>query len=364
MPVHRPDPNRDVARRRRRPRWALLGLLALSGTAGCRALGPGTVVRDQLAYHRALTRTQKEQLLLNIVQLRYLDPPVMLEIGQLVAGYTFESELQLSGDLLFGGDDSAGVGGRGLVVERPTITYTPVRGARLVELLLTPITPESILFLIESGWPADLILALTVESLNGVHNPSSIPLNRAEGDVEFLEVTQLLAELQAQDRLALRVLQAGDGTATPLLTLRRDGEHDGSVDRLCELLDLDPEAEEFNLRYGTRSSDRRSVDLLARSVLQILYELSASVSVPAAHEEAGWALPAEPVRSVAPRLKVESSRSEPDAAFSKVLYRGHWYWIGDADLDSKRVFSFLLLILNFVQAPAAGSLPVVTIPAG
>jgi hypothetical protein len=57
--------------------------------------------------------------------------------------------------------------------DRPTITYTPLTGDKFLRGLMTPIQPSSVFFLLQSGYAADFVMALSVESLNGLRNPTS-----------------------------------------------------------------------------------------------------------------------------------------------------------------------------------------------
>ena len=103
-------------------RTRLLGLGLVLFSAGCTSFGPRSVARDQFDYHRALSRSRKEQLLLNIVQLRYLDAPVFIEVGQIVAGYTYEGSLDAGGAIGSAASEALQLGGGIKYVERPTIT--------------------------------------------------------------------------------------------------------------------------------------------------------------------------------------------------------------------------------------------------
>ena len=68
---------------------AILGLLA----AACTSIGPGTVPHDRIDYASAIGNSWKEQTLLNIVKLRYVDMPIFLEVAQVIAGYQLQSAI-------------------------------------------------------------------------------------------------------------------------------------------------------------------------------------------------------------------------------------------------------------------------------
>src|SRR3546814_18125884 len=83
----------------------------------CAGLGPTAVRRDQADYADALSEASKQQLLLNIVKLRYLDAPALISVNQLVDGYSrsgsfnlgssvFSDQLELADDIEIGGSAS------------------------------------------------------------------------------------------------------------------------------------------------------------------------------------------------------------------------------------------------------------------
>ena len=70
---------------------ALLLPTLLLDLGGCAArVGPKSIARDRFDYSGAITRSWKEQMLLNMVKLRYMDPPMFLDVQQVVQQYTLE----------------------------------------------------------------------------------------------------------------------------------------------------------------------------------------------------------------------------------------------------------------------------------
>src|SRR3546814_11442716 len=109
----------------------------------CAGLGPTAVRRDQADYADALSEASKQQLLLNIVKLRYLDAPALISVNQLVAGYSRSGSFNLGSsvfsDQLEIADDIA-IGGSASFSENPTATSVPIKGADYARILITPVS--------------------------------------------------------------------------------------------------------------------------------------------------------------------------------------------------------------------------------
>ena len=68
--------------------------------------------------------------------------------------------------------------------------------------------------------------------------------------------------------------------------------------------------------------------------------------------------------SVPPLIRILSSPQRPDNAFAAVLYGQDWYWIDNKDFPSKRLFSFIMFLLNLTDTGEKQGAPIITIPAG
>lgn len=45
-----------------------------------------------------------------------------------------------------------------------------------------------------------------------------------------------------------------------------------------------------------------------------------------------------------------------------VPYKGYWYWIDETDVESKRIFTFLLILFSLAETGQSSAAPVVTVP--
>src|SRR5271165_3120508 len=161
------------------PRKLAAAVLTFS-VAACTSIGPGTVPHDRLDYASSIGNSWKEQTLLNIVKLRYADMPIFLEVSQVIAGYQLQSALTGS---FAAGNVTAGLVGpftatgtanaAGTYTDRPTVIYQPLTGVDFLKRLMTPVPPSSILFMLQSGYSAERIMPIMLDSINGLNNESN-----------------------------------------------------------------------------------------------------------------------------------------------------------------------------------------------
>jgi hypothetical protein len=356
-------------------RLALLLPLLL---AGCATIGAGSVNRDRLDYNQALATSWKEQMLLNLVRLRYADTPVFLEVSSVISSYQVQSQVSLLGTissgLTSGAPNSVGrgatVGASGTYTDKPTISYTPLQGDKFTRELLRPIPPAAVFQLIQAGYPVDLMLQLSVRAINGVYNRSARPSWQRQADPEFYQVLDALRRVQLSEAIGFR-LEKGDAEETSLITFRGrklTPAVEEDIRFLRSVLGLRPGAPELNLTFGAVPRSDQELALLTRSMLEILLELSARIEVPPADVEAGRTFPNPLSRPEAgardqPLVNIHASAEPPPDAFAAARYGSHWFWVDNRDFRSKAVFSFLLLLTSLASTGAVPQAPVITVPA-
>ncbi len=352
--------------------FALLGLIL----TGCNSIGPGTVPRDRVDYANALSDSWKDQMLLNIVRLRYADTPTFLDVSSVISAYTIQTALQASGTVNVGvpnnttitpnaaGSAAAGGGYN----DRPTISYTPLSGAKFAQSLLEPIPPGAIFSLIASGYPAGVVIPVTVRALNGVYNRTSAGGDRRPSDPEFYPLVEAMRRIQASRSFSLRIEKREDETvAIGTFASRLDPDVQRDTEFVRKTLNLEGENGEVLLEYGALQRSPNELAVLSRSMIEIMQELSADIEVPAEDVSEGRTYAtAEPPANASPfdqpRVAIHSGATPPGDAFTAVRYRDTWYWISDHDLNSKRSLTFLLLFFSLAETGVVPEAPTLTIP--
>ena len=348
------------------------GLILL--VTGCTTIGPQSVERDRFDYNSAISNSWKEQTLLNIVKIRYADMPLFVEVASVVSGYTLEGSVNLGGTASSSSavqGDFLSLGTQGKYTDRPTITYAPITGQKFNKSFMTPIPPGAVLFLTQSGWPVDLILPLTVDSINGLRSRISAGANKRTGDPNYYRAIELLREIQKSGAVGMQVLKGKNEQQTTVLFFHRkniEPKAASAIEEVDRLLGLNPDRSQITVRYGLLPQDDAEIAMLTRSMLQIMIELAIQVDVPEEHVVEGRTLPSpvssENVSNPARLVAIHHSKEKPENAFATVRYRDYWYWIDDRDFKSKRTFTFLMILISLTESGGREDLPLVTIPAG
>lgn len=348
-------------------RFIPFALLALAvSLTGCASLGPRTLDRDQIDYGNSIGNNWKNQMLANLVKIRYVDMPVFVDVGQIVSGYTLET--QVNGNLgwgtTLGGGDSQSLGAAGRYTDRPTITYMPKTGEDYLRSLLEPVKPASVLALVAAGYSPELLFTWAVESINGVRNFSGVGISSQVPDAEYYEFIDLMTALQQSGAASFEVQTDVDGGYEVLFTFADrniSDQAEAQRQRIRELLRLEAGRDEFRVVYAPFATEPDQLAVQTRSVLQMLYAMSSFVDVPAdkvARASRGYMLPPGVDRP----FSVQTSTERPEDPFASFEYHGDWYWIDHEELISKRVFTLMMFMTTLTNRSGAENAPILTIP--
>jgi len=336
---------------------------------GCSSIGPETIPRDRFDYVEAIRDSGKEQMLLNMVGLRYAEAPLFLRVTSVISQYSIDGRVSAAAppyELQAAAVPPLGVSGG--YADRPTITYTPMSGAEFTRSVMTPIPPQTIMSMIQAGWRADLLLRLAVRSVNGV--AAAEVVGSSEDQKDYYEMVSLMQKIQAAGGLSFRVeKRAPDDVAIIVIRAADSQAMKLNRARLGEILGLEPGLSEYRLVFGSQTTGGNEIAMITRSILEMLLDLALWIEVPPEHITAGRTRPSHDSEAMEdlgfkPMIHVHSSTEKPDDAFVMVRYDGMWFWINNEDFRSKRTLGFMQLMFSLAESGGGQKAPVVTVQAG
>ena len=348
-----------------------LVVAALAVSTACNTVGPRSVGTALTSYDLAVGRTKTEQLLLNLVRLRYRDVPIFLQINSISAQYQFEMSAGAAGKFDNGDSSVSALGGIGFT-EKPTLSMTPLQGKDFVKQMLSPIPAEAVALLFHSGWKIDRILLSLVQAINRVPFATNASSPTPDDPPEYVEFKKLAANFRALQRrhlIDLGIEKNDDGRRFFMMVApeARDSEE---MREITKALDLKPGLASYEVGSSIYPHPGEIISINMRSLSGVLYFLSHGVEVPerdvrdglvtVTRDEDGeifeWGDATNHI------LRVRSSDSRPKRAAVAVSYRGHWFYIDDADLHSKSTFSMLFEVVNLLEGGVEATGPVLTLP--
>ena len=345
--------------------------------ASCSSMGPNSVRAGRLQYNKALGQSAAEQMLLNIVKMRFLDRPVFLSVSSMTSNLSFQTELSTSTPDIFKSTAFTTTVNPSLTwKDNPTISYEELTGVEYVTQMLSPIPADTIVLLLQS-WPADMVLPLAVNEINNINNnwnpiDSNLNSDAEEEHKKFAALTKVIDALGSQRTLEWSVSRSSDsdGTTTEtaiLLNRPKDSKTENLTNSLLSSLGLS-RAEKgptiFTVEYGLQPKDESTIVFGTRSVQDIMSFASMNVDIPEELSKAALARdPDWKDRDGYRLLHIRSSHSEPRNNIAVAIpYHGYWFYIEDDDLQSKATF-LLMQVLMGMQSGASGSgAPILTIP--
>jgi hypothetical protein len=202
-------------RPKRIPCLAAAGILSGALAAGGCAFGPYTLERSHGRYNEAVRLVDEEQLLRNLVHMRYNEIPLNLNVSSIAAQY------ELSGGAearpFFLAPNPSGSRFRTFTsvlpdvnvagANRPTLTLIPADNGAATEKFLTPITADTLVLLHQTSWPVATVLRLWVERVNGVPNAASASGPQQDRIPDFVRFRRVVELIQSAQDLGLCVVR-------------------------------------------------------------------------------------------------------------------------------------------------------------
>ena len=382
--------------------WTVVRTTALLVTylalPGC-FYGPKGLHVTRPEYNSVLKRSAEEEMLLNIVRLRYRESPEFLGVPSVIESLSFAGggtgNASLSPHRLSGW----GLSGSASFRESPTISYAPLQDEQFNKRLLSPISIEVLDLLAETGWDVSRVFRLIAKNINDVDNATSAGGPTPEAAPEFAEfhtATWMMRALQKR-----RLLEITHVHSTQTVEVEdKDGnsiEKQEPVEHVG--MRIDPNAldsaeamaikEVFRLgltiegedpgfipfrtastgQIENRGRQHAQLHISNRSFLEVMYFLSQGICIPDDHYQRGLVTVTHDTDGTVfdwqnvtgGLLKVYVTDRKPKDVAVSVEYRGHWHYIYDSDLNSKSTFNLLLELYNIaIRGGAVGQTPVLT----
>ncbi len=349
-------------------------VFSLLGMSGCAGVGHGRIEGERSNYNVAIQRSNDEQLLLNLVRLRYRDTPFFLEVSSVATQFTYSAGVDAGSRIQSGINGLFNIGADAAVEERPTVTYAPLQGEDFIHRFLSQVPMETIVLLARTGWSLERVLRVCFQGLGPLKNApnASGPTPAKAPEYEpFLRAAKLVREIHLAQ--GLEVSLGTDGSISGLVLQFTDrGRKLPQTKELLTLLGLPQGVKQVFFTTQPVPDNKPYLRAEARSLIGIMYYLSHGVDTPEADREKGRVTVTLDEKGqlfdwdkvTGDLMQVRTSHGMPENAIVAVEYRGEWYYLDDTDLGSKSTFSMLGQLFSLQSGNAKTLAPTLTLPVG
>jgi len=399
---------------------SLILVATLTAVTGC-AMQSEIIQSRYWDLNETIRETANEQLLLNLVRLRFDETPYFLQLSSITTSFSAGATLGASGTFPEGSNNNVlGLNGGVTYSESPTVTWSIPDSREFLGRFYSPVGAHQLTLLAQSGFDLVEVFRLGVQKMNLLRNREFRIRDgefRPDSYADFLETLDLMETLRKEGVIdfayslmtnyggvtvptaqidtrgvaegmpySLLYLSREPGMATPYLVSKplfmrfsKTSDLDPRAHRLRQLLKLRPDLYSYPITdvvdvspEGIRAVDGKvaevfdpdvklaHIGLTNRSVLDILRFAAASIEVPEKEVASGQVR----MRDIQldEFLDIRSSKTEPSNVWLKVPYRGGWYYISGTDLTSRTTFTLLTALFASVVGEVPGAKPVLTLP--
>jgi hypothetical protein len=392
------------------------------GANGC--VGPKAIHHTRLKYNEVVRDTNDEQLLVNIVRLRYADSPVFIDLPNITSQFEVAGHGSYFGGYgnQYRGPANLGFGELSMR-DTPTLSYHPREGREIAKGLLATLSAD-LFNVVNAGVDIEQLLLFTVNDINDVSNSRGATLltpKVPDDNTEFVRGIQLFELLREQDgtELGIETHEETDAASDPIAKssvqgrdlvnaakdsyvyrargegqvtlLKREKElhlrirsafvHSPEMEELAQIFGLIPGQSQYRIKSELSEETSRALPsalgsdtifLNMRSVLQVMMFLSKGVCIPDEHLREGIApitpgpdgTPFDWTRVTAGNFTVHAQKHRPHDAEVAVKYRGYWFYIATNDVKSRAALAFLEMLFALQESDGKNLGPLLTLPVG
>lgn len=345
-----------------------MGWLALL-LSGCTSIGPFSLTHDRYNYNIATNYSINQQLLLNMVRLRYDENPLVLDVTSISGSVSVQKSASFAGSLIFPFPyigSSISPNGSWSYSDNPIISYAPLSDSTYTQSYLVPMSLYDISLLLSSGWSIPRVFRTSCQQIGNVYNAPSAARATSSHVPEyqdFINMTYVLRRMQLAE--AIRVYYDKNPSAEELILLIDPKYKLSAKDK--KILDkAGVEIYQHKIIFSKDPAPHR-VLIVTRSVNGILHYLSKGLTEPP-QDLKSQVLTATVYKDgslfdwqkvVRGMMKIYYSDKKPPAnAYVSIPFRGRWYYIADSDSDSKQTLMMVLNIHGLINtAPSTADVP-------
>ena len=351
----------------------LIATLPLS-LISCANLGPTTLKSERSNYNLAVQRTNDEQLMLNLVRLKYRDTPFFMEVSSVASQFSLSTSANASATLQDGVNGLFGLGGSVGMTEKPTVTYSPLQGDQFIQRVLSPLPLQTLALLFHSGWSIERIFRLTFQRMNHLKNApgaSGPTPSIAPHYLKFASAVKHLRALQVRDAISLSYHEE-NGVPQLILHINEEDKNSEEAKQFALAVNVEPGKTRYVLAFSPAYNRTDQIRVVTRSLLGIMFYISQAVEVPREDILQGKVTQTKTVEGnvfdwrkvTGDLLRIRSLSDNPQTNSMVIFYRGTWFYIDDSDLSSKSTFSLLAQIFSLQAGKIQDNAPLLTLPIG
>jgi hypothetical protein len=138
--------------------------------SGCASYHTQLIEHRHWELNDTIRETHIEQLLLNIVRLRYDETPFFLQVSSISTSFSSSASIGATGQLPDGGTNVLGLNGSLSYTESPTVTWSLPDSREYLGRLMAPMGADQLTVLAQSGWDPGQVLRVGIKKMNRLRN--------------------------------------------------------------------------------------------------------------------------------------------------------------------------------------------------